>query len=105
MDPVLRSKPQLYQQRSAEFPDSSIKDVTRLPDQYVDCEIVNSNQIRVYNTAPVRGGQTLMAGPVYEFLVDEIVNPAKTPTTASNLWRIVAYTTSPLGRESWATEG
>ncbi|CAD7933065.1 unnamed protein product [Amoebophrya sp. A25] len=93
-----------YQVMDQLFPRSAIKDITRLP-EYVSCHVISHNQIRIVNTEKLRGGRTLMAGPVYEFLVDEIQNPPRTPFTASNLWRIVANTTTPLGQEVWATEG
>lgn len=87
-----------YQVMDQLFPRSAIKDITRLP-EYVQCLIVSNKEITITNTEPVRGGRTLMAGPVYEFLVDEVVNPPRTPFTASNLWRIVADTTTSLGQE------
>ncbi|CAD7934274.1 unnamed protein product [Amoebophrya sp. A120] len=93
-----------YQVMDQLFPRSAIKDITRLP-EYVSCVVINAYQIMITNTEPVRGGRTLMAGPVYEFLIDEVVNPPRTPFTASNLWRIVANTTTALGQEVWATEG
>lgn len=103
LEPGLDS--QQVQALNARFAASAIKDVAKLPEQYIRCEILNRNQIRIVNFDNVRGGMSLMAGPVYEFIVEEIINPSKTPTTRSNLWGVEAKTSTPLGQETWANEG
>eukprot|EP00933_Yihiella_yeosuensis_P044196 TRINITY_DN39290_c0_g1_i1.p1 TRINITY_DN39290_c0_g1~~TRINITY_DN39290_c0_g1_i1.p1 ORF type:complete len:1135 (-),score=188.56 TRINITY_DN39290_c0_g1_i1:127-3045(-) len=92
-DPVLISR---------RFPVPLIAGVTRLP-EWVSCQVVSPTELLLRNQEPILGGRPLIAGPVFELFIKNATNAQNTPML--NLFRVVAKTSSPLGREVWTAPG
>eukprot|EP00397_Hematodinium_sp_SG-2012_P000370 GEMP01000370.1.p1 GENE.GEMP01000370.1~~GEMP01000370.1.p1 ORF type:complete len:1837 (+),score=326.54 GEMP01000370.1:129-5513(+) len=84
------------------FENTLMKDIVARP-EWLHCSVTSSNSITVINSNDVRGGKSLRSGPAYQIFVSDVVNPESTPKL--NLWRVIANTAVPMGKEIWATEG
>lgn len=79
-----------------------ISGVTRLP-EWISCNVATTSEVILKNEESILGGRPLIAGPVYEVFVRNVTNPQSSPPL--NIFRIVARTTTPLGKEVWASDG
>eukprot|EP00929_Paragymnodinium_shiwhaense_P034282 TRINITY_DN18674_c0_g1_i1.p1 TRINITY_DN18674_c0_g1~~TRINITY_DN18674_c0_g1_i1.p1 ORF type:complete len:2410 (-),score=547.03 TRINITY_DN18674_c0_g1_i1:144-7373(-) len=79
-----------------------ISGVTRLP-EWMSCTVVSPTEIRLTNTESILGGRPLVAGPVFEFFVENVTNAQTTPDL--NIFQIAAHTMTPLGKEVWIADG
>eukprot|EP00928_Gymnodinium_smaydae_P002156 TRINITY_DN10763_c0_g6_i1.p1 TRINITY_DN10763_c0_g6~~TRINITY_DN10763_c0_g6_i1.p1 ORF type:complete len:2393 (+),score=568.77 TRINITY_DN10763_c0_g6_i1:803-7180(+) len=84
------------------FPVPLISGVTRMP-EWMDCRVKSPTEIELKNTEPFLGGRPLIAGPVFEFFVENVTNAERTPDL--NIFRVVAKTMAPLGQEVWKADG
>ncbi|KAF4676477.1 hypothetical protein FOL47_006115 [Perkinsus chesapeaki] len=86
----------------ADFGQSLLSDAAQLPG-YISCKVVSSNVIVLKNEEEARTGRPLLAGPTYEQILTNVMNPQSTPEL--NLWRMEAHTVRENAPETWATTG
>ncbi|KAF4726668.1 hypothetical protein FOZ62_010657, partial [Perkinsus olseni] len=86
----------------AEFGESLLSDAAQLPG-YISCTLATTNVIVLKNEEEERTGRPLLAGPTYEQILTNVMNPQSTPEL--NLWRIEAHTLHESAPETWATTG
>lgn len=83
------------------FPTPLVSGVTRMP-EWMSCQVVSPQEIRLTNTESVLGGRPLIAEPIFQFFLKNVTNARKTP--ALNMFRITANTMAPMGKEVWIGE-
>lgn len=84
------------------FPEPLISGVTRFP-EWMSCRVESEDEVVLRNEESLLGGRPLINGPVFEVFVKNVTNAQSTPYL--NFFKIIAKTTTPLGKEVWAADG